>query len=65
MINLNLTIDECNVILRSLGKGSFDEVAGLVSKIKAQGDAQIADMEKQAAAEAAANPAVVTDVPTE
>jgi hypothetical protein len=61
MINLNLTIDECNVILRSLGKQSFDEVAGLVGKIKAQGDAQIAEME----AAAAANPAVVTDVPTE
>lgn len=61
MINLNLTIDECNMILRSLGKQSFDEVAGLVSKIKAQGDAQIAEMEAQAAA----NPAVVTDVPTE
>jgi len=61
MINLNLTIDECNVILRSLGKQSFDEVAGLINKIKAQGDEQIADMEKQAAA----NPDVVTDVPTE
>jgi hypothetical protein len=61
MINLNLTIDECNVILRSLGKGSFDEVAGLINKIKSQGDVQIAEMEKQAAA----NPEVVTDVPTE
>lgn len=61
MINLNLTIDECNAILRSLGKGSFDEVAGLINKIKTQGEAQIAEMEKQAAA----NPDVVTDVPTE
>lgn len=62
MINLNLTIEECNIVLRSLGKQSFEEVAALVSKIKTQGDAQITEME----ARAAANPDVVTDVlPTE
>jgi hypothetical protein len=62
MINLNLSIDECNVILRSLGKGSFEEVAGLINKIKSQGEAQIAEMEQKAMA---ADPNVITDVPTE
>jgi hypothetical protein len=44
MINLELTVDECNTILRVLGKHPFDEVVSLISKIKAQGEPQVAAM---------------------
>jgi len=46
-INLELTVAEVNVILRSLGKHPFEEIATLVSKIKAQGDAQLAELQAQ------------------
>jgi hypothetical protein len=45
-INLELTIQETNIILKYLGKGSFDEVAGLITKIKKEGDKQIALLEE-------------------
>ena len=41
-INLTLTVDEVNVILASLGKHPFDQIAALVQKIKAQGEPQVA-----------------------
>lgn len=40
-IVLSLTINEVNVILRSLGKHPFDEIAALIGKIKQQGDQQL------------------------
>ena len=40
MIKLELTVDEVNTILRSLGKHPFDEIAQLIVKIKQQGDPQ-------------------------
>ena len=46
MIKLELTIDEVNTILRVLGKHPFDEVVAMISKIKAQGDAQVAELVK-------------------
>ena len=45
-IKLELTIQETNIILKYLGKGSFDEVAGLIAKIKKEGDQQIAMLEE-------------------
>lgn len=51
MIKLELTIDEVNVILRSLGKHPFDEIAQLVVKIKQQGDPQAQALEAAAQAE--------------
>ena len=48
-ITLELNVDEVNLILRSLGKHPFDEIANLISKIKQQGEQQIAA--KQAAEE--------------
>lgn len=48
MIKLELTIDEVNTILRSLGKHPFDEIANLIVKIKQQGEPQVAEMQKQA-----------------
>jgi hypothetical protein len=46
MIKLELSIEEVNAILRSLGKHPFDEIASLISKIKAQGEPQVAEMVK-------------------
>lgn len=58
MIKLELTIDEVNTILRTLGKHPFDEVVLLINKIKAQGEPQVAELAKQLeAAKAAETPA--------
>ena len=51
-IKLELTVDEVNAILRSLGKHPFEEIASLINKIKAQGEPQVAELVK--AQEAAA-----------
>ena len=52
MIKLELTIDEVNMVLRTLGKHPFEEVVALVGKIKTQGDPQVdalvAEQAKQA-----------------
>jgi hypothetical protein len=48
-IDLVLTVAEVNVILRSLGKHPFEEIAVLIQKIKAQGEAQLAEMQAAAA----------------
>jgi hypothetical protein len=45
-IKLDLTVQETNIILKYLGKGSYDEVAGLIAKIKSEGDKQIAEKEE-------------------
>jgi hypothetical protein len=47
MIKLDLTIEEVNTILRSLGKHPFDEIANLIVKIKQQGEPQVAELAKQ------------------
>jgi hypothetical protein len=51
MIKLELTVDEVNVILRSLGKHPFDEIAQLIVKIKQQGDPQAVAASAEATAE--------------
>ena len=54
MIKLELTVDECNTILRVLGKHPFEEVVTIINKIKAQGEPQVlamAEAEKSAADE--------------
>jgi hypothetical protein len=40
-LNISLTVAEVNVILRSLGKHPFEEIALLITKIKTQGESQI------------------------
>jgi hypothetical protein len=45
-IKLDLTVQETNIILKCLGKGSFDEVAGLIAKIKSEGDKQLLEKEQ-------------------
>jgi len=44
MIKLELSIDECNMILRVLGKHPFEEVVAVINKIKAQGEPQVLAM---------------------
>ena len=46
VIKLELSVNEVNAILRSLGKHPFDEIAALIGKIKQQGDAQLAAIEQ-------------------
>lgn len=41
MIKLELTVDECNMILRVLGKHPFEEVVSVINKIKQQGEPQV------------------------
>ena len=60
MIKLELSIDECNMILRVLGKHPFEEVVSVINKIKAQGEPQveaIVKAEQEAAAKSAELPA--------
>jgi hypothetical protein len=56
MIKLDLTIDEVNMILRSLGKHPFDEIAAIIMKIKAQGEPQAEEIAKQLESSKAAAP---------
>jgi hypothetical protein len=51
-INLELSVAEVNVILRSLGKHPFEEIAVLIQKIKTQGEAQLAQTSTEAPAAA-------------
>ena len=60
MIKLELSIDECNMILRVLGKHPFEEVVSVINKIKQQGEPQVvamAEAEKAAAGTATETPA--------
>lgn len=54
MIKLELTIEEVNTILRSLGQHPFAEIAALIGKIKGQGDPQVDEIVKQLEATKAA-----------
>jgi hypothetical protein len=50
MIKLELTIEEVNTILRTLGKHPFDEVVTLIGKIREQGQPQAEALAKEQAA---------------
>lgn len=58
-IQLELTVAEVNVVLRSLGKHPFEEIAALINKIKQQGETQLAVLAaaEQAAGDTSAEPA--------
>lgn len=45
VLNIALTVNEVNVILKSLGKHPFDEISSLIAKIKNQGEAQLAEIQ--------------------
>ena len=51
VIQLELSVNEINVVLRCLGKHPFEEIAALIAKIKDQGEARLKEL--QAAAQAA------------
>jgi len=51
-ITVELTLNEINMILASLGKHPFDEVVALVGKIRSQGEAQIQALQAQTSEEA-------------
>jgi hypothetical protein len=53
MIKLELTVEETNMILRTLGKHPFEEVVLLINKIKQQGEPQVAELQKAEAAQQA------------
>ena len=53
-IKLELTIDEVNTILRSLGQHPFEQIAALIGKIREQGEPQVRAIEEAAQAEAKA-----------
>jgi len=57
MIKLELTVEECNLILRVLGKHPFEEVVALITKIKQQGEPQVEEIIKQQEAAATELPA--------
>jgi len=45
MLNFELTLEETNVILGSLGKMPYDTVAGLIIKIQEQAQPQLPALE--------------------
>lgn len=46
-MKLELDVNEINMILKVLSKHPFEEVYTLISKIKKQGDEQIAESQKE------------------
>ena len=46
-LTIQLSVPEINVILRSLGKHPFEEIAALIQKIKQQGEVQLAELQQQ------------------
>lgn len=49
VLTIELSVAEINVILRSLGKHPFEEIAALIQKIKQQGEVQLAEMQQEQA----------------
>ena len=47
VLTIELSVAEINVILRSLGKHPFEEIAALIQKIKQQGEVQLAEMQQR------------------
>jgi len=60
MIKLELTVEETNMILRTLGKHPFEDVVALINKIKQQGEPQVAAMAEAEAKEKESNTAKET-----
>lgn len=51
MFKFELTLDEANLILAALGKAPFDQVAGLINKIKEQATPQLERVQAEMAAQ--------------
>lgn len=54
MFKFELTLEEANLVLAALGKAPFEQVAGLITKIKEQAMPQLAEVEAAQAKAAAA-----------
>lgn len=65
MLKFELTLDEANMILAALGKAPFEQVAGLIGKLREQAQPQLPALEaaQKAAAEAAQK--AIEDTPVE
>lgn len=61
IINLSLTIDEVNAVLANLGTLPYQNVFGLIEKIRAQGLPQLEDINKRNAEAAAADEATAVE----
>jgi hypothetical protein len=59
MLKFELTLDEANLVLAALGKAPFEQVAGLIGKMREQAQPQLPALEaaQRAAQEAAQTPA--------
>jgi len=59
MLKFELTLDEANLVLAALGKAPFEQVAGLIGKMREQAQPQLPALEaaQRAAQEAAQAPA--------
>ena len=62
LIKLELTLEEVNNILRSLGKHPFEEISALILKIQAQGNPQADAILASIKEKAAENASSVADV---
>lgn len=51
MFKFELTLDEANMVLAALGKAPFDQVAGLIGKIKEQAQPQLERVQAEIAAQ--------------
>lgn len=51
MFNFELTLDEANLILAALGKAPFEQVAGLIGKLKDQAQPQLERVQAEIAAQ--------------
>ena len=54
LIDLKLSVRGVNTVLASLAKQSYEVVAELINEIRAQGSAQVAEIEKAVLAEPSA-----------
>jgi hypothetical protein len=48
MLKFELSIDEANLILAALGKAPFEQVAGLIAKLREQAAPQLQSVQGQA-----------------
>lgn len=49
MLNFELTLDEANLVLAALGKAPFEQVAGLITKMREQAQPQLAELQAEQA----------------
>jgi len=50
MLKFELTFDEANLILGALGKAPFEQVAGLIGKMREQAQPQLVEQDQAEAA---------------